>query len=122
MCRGGRASRAPCPPSESIQATPSVVGTAHASLCRRETPYQRRCPPYKYAGGGVTASAPWAAAEALGRSAPELAAFQDEPPQMRSGAVGKAGFLHLGFAHRGRRTILADLDYRIPYRAQRALY
>src|SRR5215468_1606221 len=68
------------------------------------------------------ASAPWAAAEALGRLAPELAAFQDEPPQMRSGAVGKAGFLHLGFARRGRRTILADLDYRIPYRAQRALY
>jgi urease accessory protein len=68
------------------------------------------------------APAPWAAAEALGRSAPELAAFQDEPPQMRSGAVGKSGYLHLGFARRGRRTILADLDYRIPYRAQRALY
>jgi urease accessory protein len=66
--------------------------------------------------------APWAAAEALGRSAPELAAFQDEPPQMRSGAVGKSGYLHLGFERRGRRTILADLDYRIPYRAQRALY
>src|SRR5499426_699916 len=68
------------------------------------------------------ASASIAAAEALGRSAPELAAFQDEPPQMRSGAVGKSGFLHLGFERRGRRTILADLDYRIPYRAQRALY
>src|SRR5499426_1514503 len=68
------------------------------------------------------ASAPWAAAEALGRSAPEFAAFQDEPPQMQSGAVGKAGFLHLGFARRGSRTILAELDYRIPYRAQRALY
>ena len=68
------------------------------------------------------APASLAAAEALGRSVPELAAFQDEPPQMRSGAVGKAGFLHLGFARRGRRTILADLDYRIPYRAQRALY
>jgi urease accessory protein len=67
-------------------------------------------------------SAPCAAADALGRSAPELAAFQDEPQQMRSGAVGKAGFLHLGFARRGKRTILADLDYRIPYRAQRALY
>jgi len=65
---------------------------------------------------------PTAAAEALGRTAPELAAFQDEPPQMRSGAVGKTGFLHLGFERRGRRTILADLDYRIPYRAQRALY
>jgi len=68
------------------------------------------------------APVPWTAAEVLGRSVPELAAFQDEPPQMRSGAVGKAGFLHLGFARRGRRTILADLDYRIPYRAQRALY
>lgn len=68
------------------------------------------------------ASASLAAAEALGRSVPELAAFQDEPPQMRSGAVGKSGFLHLGFERRGRRTILADLDYRIPYRAQRALY
>jgi urease accessory protein len=68
------------------------------------------------------ACAAWAALEALGRSAPELAAFQDEPPQMRSGAVGKAGFLQLGFARRGKRTILADLDYRIPYRAQRALY
>jgi urease accessory protein len=65
---------------------------------------------------------PTAAAEALGRTMPELAAFQDEPPQMRSGAVGKTGFLHLGFERRGRRTILADLDYRIPYRAQRALY
>jgi len=68
------------------------------------------------------APVPWAAAEALGRSAPELASFQDEPPQMKSGAVGKTGFLHLGFERRGRRTILADLDYRIPYRAQRALY
>jgi urease accessory protein len=68
------------------------------------------------------ASAPWAAAEALGRSVPEFAAFQDEPPQMRSGAVGKSGYLRLGFERRGPRTILADLDYRIPYRAQRALY
>ena len=68
------------------------------------------------------APAPWAAAEALGRLAPELAAFQDEPAQMRSGAVGKSGYLRLGFERRGRRTILADLDYRIPYRAQRALY
>jgi len=70
----------------------------------------------------MTVLAPWAVAEALGRSVPELAAFQDEPPQMRSGAVGKSGYLHLGFERRGRRTILADLDYRIPYRAQRALY
>ena len=66
--------------------------------------------------------APWTAAEALGATAAELAAFQDEPPQMKSGAVGKNGFLHLGFEQRGGGTILADLDYRAPYRAQRALY
>jgi urease accessory protein len=65
---------------------------------------------------------PWARAEALGASAPELAEFQDEPPQMRSGSVGKTGFLRLGFERRGSRTILADLDRRAPYMAQRALY
>jgi urease accessory protein len=68
------------------------------------------------------ASAPWAYAEALGASLPELAAFQDEPPQMRSGTVGKTGFLRLGFEHRGGHTILADLERRAPYMAQRALY
>jgi urease accessory protein len=67
-------------------------------------------------------AAPWALAEALGRTAPELAAYQDEPPQMRSGAVGKTGFLRLGFERRGARTILADLDRRAPLMAQRALY
>jgi urease accessory protein len=66
--------------------------------------------------------APWAAAEALGATAAELMAFQDEPPQMKSGAVGKNAFLHLGFEQRGAATILANLDYRMPYRAQRALY
>jgi urease accessory protein len=75
---------------------------------------------------GVTAPspglAPWAVAETLGATAPELAAFQDEPPQMASGAVGKTGFLRLGFERRGDRTILADLDRRAPYIAQRALY
>ena len=70
----------------------------------------------------VTAFAPWAAAEALGQTAAELAAFQDEPPQMASGAVGKTGFLHLGFERRGETTILADLDRRAPYMAQRTLY
>jgi len=67
-------------------------------------------------------SPPWAAAEALGASVPELAAFQDEPPQMRSGTVGKTGYLRLGFETRGRRTILAALERRAPYMAQRALY
>jgi urease accessory protein len=71
---------------------------------------------------GAPTLAPWAAAEALGLSAAELAAFQDEPPQMASGAVGKTGFLRLGFERRGDRTILAELDRRAPYMAQRALY
>jgi urease accessory protein len=68
------------------------------------------------------ASTPWAHAEALGASVPELAAFQDEPPQMKSGTVGKTGFLRLGFEYRGGRTILANLERRAPYMAQRALY
>jgi urease accessory protein len=67
-------------------------------------------------------SVPWARAEALGASVPELAAFQDEPLQMRSGTVGKTGFLHLDFERRGSRTILADLDRRAPYMVQRALH
>jgi urease accessory protein len=70
----------------------------------------------------MATSVPWAAAEALGASAPELAAFQDEPLQMKSGTVGKTGFLHLGFERRGRRTILVKLERRAPYMAQRALY
>jgi urease accessory protein len=70
----------------------------------------------------MAASSPWAAAEALGVSAPELSAYQDEPLQMKSGTVGKTGFLHLGFERRGRHTILANLERRAPYMAQRALY
>jgi len=71
---------------------------------------------------GAPTRAPSANAETLGLSAAELATFQDEPPQMASGAVGKTGFLHLGFEARDGRTILADLDRRTPYLAQRALY
>jgi urease accessory protein len=71
---------------------------------------------------GAPTLAPWAAAEALGLSAAELASFQDEPQQMPSGAVGKTGFLRLGFERRGDHTILAELDRRAPYMAQRALY
>lgn len=70
----------------------------------------------------VLATPPWAAAEALGLAAPEFAAFQDEPAQMASGAVGKTGFLRLGFERRGEHTVLAELDRRAPYMAQRALY
>jgi urease accessory protein len=66
--------------------------------------------------------APWARAAALGASAPELAAFQDEPLQMRSGTVGKSGFLRLRFERRDDRTILANLERRAPYMVQRPLY
>ena len=42
--------------------------------------------------------------------APELAPYQDQPPQMPAGVVGKNGYLHLGFAQRP------------PLLAQQALY
>lgn len=51
-----------------------------------------------------------------------FAAYLEEPPQMRSGAVGKSGLLRLGFELRAERTILADLESRTPYLAQRALH
>jgi urease accessory protein len=51
-----------------------------------------------------------------------FASFVDEPKQMPSGAVGKNGFLNLGFVQRNRRTILGDLKSRIPYLAQRVLH
>ncbi|HVZ51385.1 MAG TPA: urease accessory protein UreD [Pseudolabrys sp.] len=41
---------------------------------------------------------------------------------MKSGTVGKTGYLGLGFEHRDGRTILANLERRAPYMAQRALY
>jgi urease accessory protein len=71
---------------------------------------------------GERVDVPVARGVAPDRAAPELAAYQDEPAQMASGTVGKSGFLRLGFEHRGDCTILADLDRRSPYTAQRALY
>ncbi|WP_027532582.1 urease accessory protein UreD [Bradyrhizobium sp. WSM3983] len=65
---------------------------------------------------------PWARVEALGASMPEFVSFQDEPLQMRSGTVGKTGFLRLGFEHRTGQTILATLERRAPYMVQRALH
>ena len=56
------------------------------------------------------------------RAPPAFAGYADEPAQMRSGTVGKSGFLCLGFECRDGRTILADLDSRAPYLAQRALH
>ncbi|QCT22316.1 urease accessory protein [Jejubacter calystegiae] len=58
----------------------------------------------------------------LGQRAPELAMYQDEPPQMASGSAGKNGYLHLSFAQRGERSVLADMDRRAPSLVQRALY
>ena len=65
---------------------------------------------------------PCAALETIGASASELAAFQDEPRQMKSGTVGKSGFLRLGFEYDGGRTVLANLERRLPYIVQRPLY
>lgn len=67
------------------------------------------------------------AREALARlnlSAPELAAYQDEPPQMASGGVGKNGYLRLRFERDPvtGRTELADMDRRVPLLVQKALY
>ena len=63
-----------------------------------------------------------AAAEAPESVPAELAAYHGEPPQMPSGAIGKSGLLRLRFERRGKRTILADLESRPPYLAQRALH
>jgi len=52
----------------------------------------------------------------------EFTPYRDEPPQMRSGAVGKSGRLRLGFERRDGRTVLADLESRTPYLAQRVLH
>lgn len=61
-------------------------------------------------------------AHALGVNAPELAKYQDEPAQMRSGAVGKSGYLKLRFAKREHRSILAEMERRVPSMVQKALY
>jgi urease accessory protein len=52
----------------------------------------------------------------------EFAEYQDEPPQMRSGAPGKSGYLRLGFERRDDRTVLADLESRTPFLAQRPIH
>lgn len=41
---------------------------------------------------------------------------------MKSGTVGKSGFLRLGFEYDGGRTVLANLERRLPYIVQRPLY
>jgi urease accessory protein len=54
--------------------------------------------------------------------APELAAYQDEPAQLPSGAPGKNGLLRLGFEPRRGRTVLAHLERRAPLLVQQALH
>jgi urease accessory protein len=76
----------------------------------------------KHAGDRDLAQQPMAEVGTPGLPFRELAGYQDEPPQMASGAVGKNAYLRLGFERRGERTILADLDRRVPFMAQRALY
>ena len=64
----------------------------------------------------------WDRAQKLGATAAELVPFQDEPAQMGSAGVGKNGFLRLGFARRGLRTGMVDVERRVPFLVQRALY
>jgi len=54
--------------------------------------------------------------------APELAPFQDEPAQMRSGAPGKHGVLRMEFARQGDRSVLTHLERKAPLLVQQALY
>ena len=68
-----------------------------------------------------------AARRALARMSLEAVELDDcrtEPPQMASGATGKSGYLRLDFIHdEGRgRTVLSDMDRRVPLLAQKALY
>lgn len=65
---------------------------------------------------------PPVAMDSFGPLPAEFAVYGDEPAQMKSGTVGKCGYLRLGFERRGARTILADLETRTPYLAQRALH
>nr|WP_205861576.1 urease accessory protein UreD [Planosporangium flavigriseum] len=55
-------------------------------------------------------------------AAPELAGYHDEPAQLPSGAPGKNGLLHLGFARRDGRTALVGLRRRTPLLVHQALY
>jgi urease accessory protein len=69
----------------------------------------------------ATQDPPERSLERLGRLR-ELARFQDEPRQMRSGAVGKTGRLRLGFEHRRGRTALVTMERQAPLLVQRPLY
>ena len=55
---------------------------------------------------------------------PELARYGDEPAQMPSASLGKCGFLDLRFTHDPElgRTLLRDMERRVPFLVQKALY
>ena len=72
--------------------------------------------------GDNPVSEAWDRVQRLGATAAELAPYQAEPAQMDSGAVGKNAFLRLGFARRGARTGMVDVERRVPFLVQRALY
>lgn len=52
----------------------------------------------------------------------ELRGYQDQPKQMRAGAVGKRGILHMKFEKRPEKSILAHLYRGTPLLVQQALY
>lgn len=63
-----------------------------------------------------------ARAHLLGQQAPQLAKYQDEPAQMRSGIVGKSGYLKMRFARGAYRSELVEMSRRVPCLVQKALY
>ncbi|SFN05194.1 urease accessory protein [Izhakiella capsodis] len=58
----------------------------------------------------------------LGATAPGLAHYQQQPPQLAVGSPGKNGYLSLRFARRGERSVLANMTHRSPFLVQRPLY
>ena len=53
-------------------------------------------------------------AHTLGIDAKEMAPYQSEPKQMKSGAVGKSGYLKLRFKKGPHRSELVELERRVP--------
>src|SRR5262249_21290694 len=97
-------------------------GNFRAGRSHRDGAAVRQAPGTADAGMMSLVSSPWAAAETIGASASELASFQEEPRQLKSGTAGKTGFLRLEFEHEHDRTVLANLERRLPYMVQRPLY
>ncbi|VXD08663.1 Urease accessory protein UreD [Enterobacterales bacterium 8AC] len=62
------------------------------------------------------------AALALGTLSTELAQYQQEPQQMASAAVGKSGYLRLRFTKKGNRSVLHEMERKVPLLVQKALY